>query len=157
MAWISKRKLDERITELEREVSELNPQKIAKEAIKNLEELPKDVQGQIRGIIRSETKNLNDRLENIETEVEARRKELDSLRSGIKKVIESISSLFGEVSGPIPEEKAEETISSDEPETEEASGDKEASTGEQVLADGGGTATESEQTAKEEIPIPDDD
>ena len=115
MAWISKKKLNERITELERKVNELDPQKIAEKAIRNLEELPKDIQEQIRGIVRSETENFNDRLEKNKTEIEAQKEKLNNLRSRIKengqKVVNGISDVLKEVFGPsfkeIPIDKGE--------------------------------------------------
>jgi len=117
MAWILKKKLDERITKLERKVSELDPQKIAERAVKNLRELPKDVQEQIRGIVQSETENLNDRLEKNETEIEAQKEKLNNLRSRIKesgqKIINGVSNALKEVFGPsfkeIPNEPEKQT------------------------------------------------
>jgi len=130
MAWISKKKLDERITELEKKVNELDPQKIAERAVKNLRELPKDIQEQIRGIIRSETKNLNDILEKDKIEIAAQKEKLENLRSRIKengqKVINGISNVLKEVFGPSFKEipnGPEETISPDEPKEEEISDD----------------------------------
>ena len=157
MAWISKKKLAKKITELEEKINKLDPQKIAKEAIKNLEELPKDVQEQIRGIIRSETENLNDRLGKNETETKAQKEKHNNLCSRIKengrKVVNGIVCVLEEVFGPILKEKPEETISPDEPETEETSDDKEITAEEQVSANEETNSTGSEQqNTEEEVP-----
>ncbi|GAG52892.1 unnamed protein product, partial [marine sediment metagenome] len=95
----------ERIAELERKVNELDPQKIAERAVKNLRELPKDIQEQIRGIIRSETENLNDRLKKNVEEIEAVKEKINSLRNRIrengKKVLTGIFKEIEKVFGPI--------------------------------------------------------
>jgi len=135
---------------LRKKVKQLDPQKIAKEAIINLKELPKDIQEQIRGIIQSKTKNLNDRLEKNEKETEAQKEKLENLRSKIKengrKVVKGIFDVLEEVFGPIPKEK---------PEVEETPDDKEAISDEQVPADEGKTVTdesEAKETSDDEVP-----
>jgi len=109
-------------------IEQLNPQEIAKRAVKNLEELSENIQEQIRGIVRSETENLSDRLKKNETEIEAQKEKLDNLRSRIRengqKIVNGIFGVLKEIFGPILKEKPEETTAG-EPENEEILGDEE--------------------------------
>lgn len=145
---------------LNKQLAELDPQKIAERAIKNLKELPKDIQEQIREIIRSETENLNDRLEKNKTEIEAQKEKLNNLRSRIgengRKIINSILNVLKEVFEPSIKEilrEPEKIVLSDESSTKEISDDEETVVKEQISTNEETNNTDSEQqTVKEEVP-----
>lgn len=80
MAWISKKELKKKLTELEKKVNELDSKKFP-------QELPEDIREQIRGIVRSETKKLFDDLSQTQKDLKTTDAQLVELTGKVKKFI----------------------------------------------------------------------
>ena len=120
MAWISKKKLKEELTELQKKVKELDSKKFP-------EELPENIKEQIRGIVRSETEKLSNDLDKVRKDLNTTSDQLIELTGKVKKFIsltrkitktifQEIEKKLREVLGEdFLEEKPEEPTKPDEP------------------------------------------
>lgn len=119
MAWISKKELKKKLTELGEKVSELGREKFP-------EELPENIKEQIRGIVRSETKKLSDDLSQTQKDLKTTDTQLIELTTKVKKFIFSTrkitKTVFQEIENKLKEalgkdffdEKPEEPTEPDE-------------------------------------------
>lgn len=158
MTWISKKAL----ADLEREINNLDPKKIAQDAIKNLGELPRDVQEQIRGIVRSEIGNLPDRLDENVKKIDEQKAKIEEFISSSKKLVKMILPIIvSRIEKHLEKIKTDELVGSIKDIIEEAFGkvfeekpkDEKILNDEEIPTDKEETAAESEQQAAgEEIP-----
>jgi len=80
MAWISKK----RVSELEKKVNELSPEKFP-------EELPENIKEQIKAIVRSETEKLSDDIKQTHAELVELTKNVYQNQEGLKKLSDGLN------------------------------------------------------------------